>query len=173
MTRKFTKDSELAPMDRLTHRQLVLVEEYLLHGNIYEAARKAGYNGTTKEVIYNTGYKALRTKVVREAMAEIVAASMERAEVSVEKVLNDLERAKREAMIPFWDSNGNEKRDLPAFIKATELQGKYLKMFSDKIDLNVSGSLDVEHDLAKVPTEVLEKMLELYEQANGDAASDS
>lgn len=147
----------------LTIKQALFVEEYARNGmNGGEAAAVAGYNGN-KATLYNQARKLLQNRNVRDALANITRESMDNAQVTIEKILSDLELAKSEAMIPKWDANGNQKRDLSAFLKATELQGKYLKMFSDKVE--ITGKLDTTHDLSNVPTDVLNKMLKLYEKS--------
>ena len=159
------KDLEHA--GELTIKQALFVEEYVRNGmNGGEAAAVAGYNGN-KATLYNQARKLLQKPMVRKALQELTRKSMEAAEITVEKILADLELAKSEAMIPKMDANGNMKRELGSFLKATELQGKYLKMFSDKVE--ISGSVKTTHDLTDVPTEVLERMRKLYEQAAPDS----
>jgi hypothetical protein len=159
------KDLEHA--GELTIKQALFVEEYVRNGmNGAEAAQVAGYNGN-RATLYNQARKLLQKPMVRKALKELTRKSMEAAEITVEKILADLELAKSEAMIPKMDAQGNMKRELGSFLKATELQGKYLKMFSDKVE--ISGSVSTVHDLSNVPSDVLERMLKLYEQAAPDS----
>jgi len=158
------KFKDLEHLNKLTIKQALFVEEYVRNGmNGGDAAGVAGYNGS-KATLYCQARKLLQKKVVRDALAEITRQSMDAAQVTVERILADLELAKSEAMIPKADANGNMRRELGSFLKATELQGKYLKMFSDKVE--ITGSVSTSHDLSNVPTDVLNKMLKLYEKAN-------
>jgi len=160
---RLMKFKDLEHAGELTIKQALFVEEYVRNGmNGGEAAAAAGYNGN-KATLYNQARKLLQKKVVRDALAELTRKSMESANITVEKILADLELAKSEAMIPKADANGNMKRELGSFLKATELQGKYLKMFSDKVE--ITGNVSTSHDLSNVPSEVLERMLKLYEQS--------
>ncbi len=158
---------DLEHLEKLTIKQALFVEEYVRNGmNGGEAAAAAGYNGN-KATLYNQARKLLQKKVVRDALAELTRNAVEKAEVTVEKILSDLELAKSEAMIPKMDANGNLKRELGSFLKAVELQGKYLKMFSDKVE--ITGSVSTSHDLSNVPSDVLERMLKLYDKAAADS----
>lgn len=150
-------------LEMLTPKQAVFVEEYVRNGmNGVEAASVAGYKGT-RIVLAQQARKVLARRVVQEALKKITNIAMSKAEITVEKILADLELAKSEALIPKVDANGNMKRELSHFLKACELQGKYLKMFSDKVE--ITGTVKTEHDLSNVPTDVLERMLKLYEEA--------
>lgn len=160
---RLMKFKDMEHLGKLTIKQALFVEEYVRNGmNGAEAAGVAGYNGN-RLTLSNQARKMLQKKVVRDALAALSRNAADRAEVTVEKILADLELAKSEAMIPKADANGNTRRELGTFLKAVELQGKYLKMFSDKVE--ITANVSTSHDLSNVPSDVLEKMLKLYEKA--------
>ena len=148
----------------LTPKQAAFVLEYVRNGmNGTQAAIAVGYAPSSAHL---RAKEMLDNKFVEAALHAYVNEAATRSKVTVEKVLLDLELAKNLALEPYVDSNGNIKRDLGSFLKATELQGKYLKMFSEKINLNVEGSLETRQSMnvSDLTDEAIEKMLLVYEQ---------
>ena len=88
------------------------------HGTL--SAERAGY---AKASARTAAWKLLRVPKIRSRIMEIHAENMSRNFISIDKVLNDLEHDKALA---------RAKGDISSAIRADELQGKYLSMFSNK-----------------------------------------
>ena len=72
------------------------------------------------------------------------------AVITVEGVIRDLEKAKDLAInAERFDKHGNRVLDLSSYIRATELEGKYLKMFTDKIEMDVDGHAELVDYIAR------------------------
>ena len=119
----------------LTARQERFVAEYVICLNASQAALKAGYSENGAEV---TGCKLLKNPKVAAAIAAKQAAVAERLELTAEGVLSDLADLQAKA---------TEAGNFSAAIRAAELRGKHLGIFTDKVDLNVGGS--VTHELVR------------------------
>ena len=131
MTRKKTakrKPRSKSPSDSLTDLQRAFVFWYMTPGdtlyNATKAAKVAGYkdNESTLSV---TGHNNLRNHKIAAAIRERKKQLFSSAEVSVDKVLTDIEMVRQLAI-----RDGN----FAAALKASELHGKHLKMFADKIE---------------------------------------
>ncbi len=87
--------------------------------NAKGSAVAAGYSETSART---TGWNLTHRPDIRAAIGKIHKAQM--STVTPERILHDLEDEHSRAL---------EKGDLAAAIKATELQGRYLTMFSDRL----------------------------------------
>jgi phage terminase small subunit len=113
----------------LNPKQSRFVAEYLIDLNATQAAIRAGYSERTA---YSIGPENLKKPEIAAAIAEGQAKRAGIVEITAEKVLRDLESARHNAMATMeWG---------PA-IRACELQGKHIGMFSDKI-AHVGGGPD-------------------------------
>ena len=88
-------------------------------GNGTKAALAAGYS---EKGAYVRGSELLRNRKVAERIAELHKENMQRNMITVDKVLADLEHDKLMA---------REARQYAVAKACTELQGKYLAMFTD------------------------------------------
>jgi phage terminase small subunit len=105
----------------LTPKQARFVAEYVKDLNATQAAIRAGYSKRTAKAI---GCENLTKPDIAAAVAEKQGAIGERLELTAEKVLRDLEQARVNAMATLeWG---------PA-IRASELLGKHLGMFGDRV----------------------------------------
>tara|TARA_R110000868_G_scaffold342365_4_gene603201 strand:+ start:98 stop:499 length:402 start_codon:yes stop_codon:yes gene_type:complete len=104
-----------------TDKQKRFVEEYLLDNNATQAAIRAGYSARTAT---KSSSKLMAKADIRNAIEARMTRIAEKIDITVAKVLEDLERVRGKAEAE--DEFGNA-------LRATELQGKYLKMFTDKI----------------------------------------
>ncbi len=89
-----------------------------------EAARRAGYKGNDN-TLATVAAENLRKPAIRQEIDRRMALLMSNAKITVEKVLRDLEVTRVKALL---DCNYS------AAVRCLELQGKYLKMFSDRIE---------------------------------------
>ncbi len=112
---------------RFTPKQAAFVEWYCsaaVNMNGTEAARRAGYKGNDN-TLASVAVENLRKPAIRQEIDRRMALLMSNAKITVEKVLRDLEVTRVKALL---DCNYS------AAVRCLELQGKYLKMFSDRIE---------------------------------------
>ncbi len=92
--------------------------------NAKESARTAGYKGTD-ETLCVTGSRLLSIDNVSDAIAELVRKASAKTNITPEKVLFDLEAVRVLAI---------DRGQLATAARASELHGKYLKMFVDRVE---------------------------------------
>ena len=120
-----------------TEKQKRFVDEYLKDLNASAAARRAGYSTKTADRI---GPELLGKTCVSKLIAERIQKRQQRTESTQDMVLRNL-KALVDRSIRFDDAP-----HMQAALKANELLGKHLGMFTDKIklegELTVSGILE-------------------------------
>lgn len=106
----------------LNERQKLFVAEYLKDPNAKGAAIKAGYSEKTAEQI---GYQLLQKTSVAEAITKAQQKRERRTEITADKVLKALS-----------DIGFNEDKERTTDrLKALELIGKHLGMYTDKMEM--------------------------------------
>tara|TARA_R100001440_G_scaffold26515_1_gene43358 strand:- start:12 stop:365 length:354 start_codon:yes stop_codon:yes gene_type:complete len=95
-------------------------KEYLIDLNSAQACIRAGYSKKTARTI---GSKLLTKVDVQKEIDRLKAIREKRVELTAEKVLKDIERVRNKA-------EGSEQYNVS--LKASELQGKHLAMFTEK-----------------------------------------
>jgi len=121
----------------LTPKQSLFVKEYLVDLNATQAAIRAGYSENTARAI---GAENLTKPDIAAALSLAINARAAKVDISAEYVLqtikNTIERCAQAE--PVLDREGvptgEYKFDSTAVLKGSELLGKYLKLFTDKID---------------------------------------
>lgn len=139
--------------------------------DIVAAAKSAGYSARTSLHAEKTLMQMPPIKKRIDALTPDLERDLDfllhdKPGVSVDTVLNDLKTAKRYAQEIYYDAQGNQRRSIGEFIKCVELEGKYLKMFNDKIEVNLQNNVLNKVDLSNVPDEALDKIeaiLKTYE----------
>lgn len=130
----------------LTAKQDMFVKEYLIDLNATQAAIRAGYSEKTAEVI---GYENLRKPQIADAIEKAMQDRAEKVSITAENVLQSIldirDCATRK--IAITDKLGNSLGadamvDFNAGLKANELLGKHLKLFTDKVEH--TGTVTVE-----------------------------
>ena len=112
--------------------------EYLRNGGHgQKAAEAAGYQGDY-HTLGTRAHCLLKQDEIKEFMAGHAKAACEETQLTIQKVLADLEWAKDTAKLGYPTKEGL-RIDLTSYIKSTELQGKYLKMWVEKIELGGDG----------------------------------
>jgi len=123
---------------RLTPKQERFVAEYLIDLNATAAARRAGYSAKTADRI---GPELLGKTCVSQAIQEARKARQERTGITQDMVVDEL------AAIAFHEANDAPEAELKVSnkLKALELLGKHLGLFTDKAEANVKleGSMEV------------------------------
>jgi phage terminase small subunit len=147
---------------KLTAKQRKLVDEYLIIQNITKAAIAAGYSKKTASVL---GSETFKKPYVQEYYRSRIADITAKNDDKVSWVLSRLIETANADIRDFVDKNGIIKKldktvngrliqsirhtregvniQLQSQDKALELLGKYLSMWSDKVDVSVSGTQDV------------------------------
>ena len=110
----------------MNDKQKAFAVEYVKDRNATQAAIRAGYSSKTA---YSKGNQLLKIIEVQELIKEIDDAAAARAAVTVDKIVNRLNKIAEDPNTKAADK-----------IRADELLGKYLGMFTDKVQ--VSGQLD-------------------------------
>lgn len=129
---------------KLTAKQEAFCREYLIDLNGTQAAIRAGYSSKRADAI---GYENLRKPEIAAAIQKAMTDRAERVQRSADDVLKDIQRVKESCMAEAFDQQGNAvMADPKAALKALELEGRHLKMFTDKIEH--SGKVGLESLIA-------------------------
>jgi len=124
------------------------IEDYIIHLNATLAAKNAGYSERTAKQI---GAENLTKPVVKQAISLAIYERSLRSKITADQVLNDIEMIKRDAMqkivtvTPQADGTYSKLQVMAnhaGALKACELHGKHLKMWTDKIE--VGGDITVQ-----------------------------
>ena len=109
----------------ITEKQKLFILEYQKDGNATQAALRAGYSEKTA---YSIGQRLLKKPVIQKALEADLIARAERLTITADDVIRDLITIKDRCMTgkPF---------DARGAIKALELIGKNLGMFTNKIQV--------------------------------------
>ena len=134
-------------MTKFTAKQERFVEEYLIDLNATQAAIRAGYS---KKTSYSMGQRLLKNVEVAAAIAKAQGARSKRTGITQDYVLANivetLERCRQVRPVILADGSPamvetEDGKMAPAFkfdpanaLKAAELLGKHLVMFTDKVD---------------------------------------
>lgn len=114
-----------------SHRRFV--EAFLLQPNATAAYRAAGFKAKGNAA-QAAAYKILHRRDVQDAIEAAQAARSERLEMTQDRVLHELAKIALTRA-----TNELTFRDR---LRALQLLGQHLGLFSDRLDLNVSGRLD-------------------------------
>lgn len=112
---------------QLTDRQASFCREYVLDFNATQAAIRAGYSKNGAAV---QASQLLTNPNVQSHIATLAAKVCDKAEITAEEVLKGIKGI----------ATSKESRDGDR-LKAWELLGKYLKLFTDKVEVSASDSL--------------------------------
>ncbi len=138
-----------APKRALTDKQMAFCVWYtsaLVNMNATEAARRAGYKGSDT-TLSSTGAENMTKPAIRAEIDRRLAKAMSGADITVENVLRRLSVIGEKAL--------DDRKYAPA-AKCAELHGKYLKMFTDRIE-HVQDVEDMTTaELVRLLTEVCE-----------------
>lgn len=171
-------------MAKLTDKQQRFVDEYLIDLNATQAAIRAGYSAKTAD---QQGSRMLANVKVKQAVAEKQAQRSKRTGVNQDRVVLELAKVAFAKMTDIVDSNGKIKEDaspddlaciesikykesdneyggsverevkIASKLKALELLGKHLGMWSDKFNVTVEKSEKLDDIIAQLGGEGLEE----------------
>lgn len=155
-------------MAKLTKKQQMFVDEYLIDLNATQAAIRAGYSVKTAD---QQGSRMLTNVKVQQAVAESMAERSKRTGVNQDRVVLELAKIAFVKMTDVVDSDGRIKDEasgddlsciesikykktgnefggsverevkIASKMKALELLGKHLGMWNDKLDVNVTAPI--------------------------------
>lgn len=144
---------------KFTDLESAFIREYLVDKNASAAAKRAGYSEKTA---YSAGQRLLKKKKIRDAIDVLIGQQAKRTEITADKVLEgiskiafvDIRRAydkrgclKKASKLPedvaLAISGYDWKHDKVTFqrIRALELLGRHLKLFTDRLELDFSDRL--------------------------------
>lgn len=171
-------------MAKLTDKQQRFVDEYLIDLNATQAAIRAGYSVRTAN---EQGAQNLAKLSIQDAISKKMAARSRRTGVNAERVVLELAKVAFAKMTDIVDSNGRIKEDaspddlaciesikykesdneyggsverevkIASKLKALELLGKHLGMWSDKFNVTVEKSEKLDDIIAQLGGEGLEE----------------
>ena len=147
----------------MTDKQNAFVTEYLKDMNLTQAAIRAGYSPKTA---YSIGQRLMKNVEVSNAINSAMSERQQRTEITVDYVIDNLREIvdrtmqKKPVIVKgeqLTDENGLGVWcfDAKNAIKALELLGKHLNMFTDKIQANIKSDM---------PTTLAELMLADFEE---------
>lgn len=171
-------------MAKLTDKQRRFVDEYLIDLNATQAAIRAGYSAKTAD---QQGSRMLANVKIKQAVAEKQAQRSKRTGVNQDRVVLELAKVAFAKMTDIVDSNGRIKEDaspddlaciesikykesdneyggsverevkIASKLKALELLGKHLGMWSDKFNVTVEKSEKLDDIISQLGGEGLEE----------------
>lgn len=171
-------------MAKLTDKQQCFVDEYLIDLNATQAAIRAGYSAKTAD---QQGSRMLANVKVKQAVAEKQAQRSKRTGVNQDRVVLELAKVAFAKMTDIVDSKGRIKEDaspddlaciesikykesdneyggsverevkIASKLKALELLGKHLGMWSDKFNVTVEKSEKLDDIISQLGGEGLEE----------------
>ena len=169
---------------KLTDKQQRFVDEYLIDLNATQAAIRAGYSVRTAN---EQGTQNLAKLSIQDAISKKMAARSRRTGVNAERVVLELAKVAFAKMTDIVDSNGKIKEDaspddlaciesikykesdneyggsverevkIASKLKALELLGKHLGMWSDKFNVTVEKSEKLDDIISQLGGEGLEE----------------
>lgn len=116
---------------QLTEKQKRFCEEYLIDLNATQSYLRAGYKAKSSDIACAEGSKLLRNPKVAEYIKELRERQAKRTEVSSDEVVEELKK------VAFCDAKvlGRDK------VKALELLGQHLGMFTEKVSVTTEDKL--------------------------------
>ena len=139
----------------LTGKQALFVSEYLVVLNATQAALRAGYGARSART---NAYRLLQKPKVTEAIRRAVEARAERLQLSSEDVLRSIVDIRGRAV------TGGK---LTQALKANELLGKHLKLFTDRVEHSGPDGSSIEFSDIELSNRLLTLIAILEERANG------
>jgi len=118
---------------KMTDKQQAFCNEYLIDLNATQAAIRAGYSAKTARQVAQV---LLSNVNVQSSIHDAKQARVQRTQITSDDVLRDIKRVKDCAMTSKLDKDGADGMvDMSAALKALELLGKHLVMFTDKREI--------------------------------------
>ena len=148
----------------LTPKQERFCREYLKDLNASRAAKRAGYSVRTAA---QQGARLLKNANVRRRVSELKRGRAKRAGLTAAKVLADLSRLGAVCRSRAPKSAGHAH----AAIRDSELEGKHLGMFEERVHHELEGALIIQHEIVRNYQPPGEKPAEAKSKRPQDAAA--
>lgn len=143
---------------KLTDKQEAFVREYMIDLNATQAYIRAGYNVKSPDVAKANASRLLTNANVLARIEELQAERSKKLELDADWVLRRLKEISDKCMqaepVMTFDyesksmvETGEFQFDSTGANKATELIGKHLGMFKDKLDINANIGVTIIDDL--------------------------
>lgn len=121
----------------LTAKQAAFVQEYLVDLNATQAAIRAGYSKRTAEKI---GSENLQKPEIKDAIREAMDRREKRSNITQDFVLAELYKIATQGA----DDGPESSLKYSNKLKALELLGRHMAMFTDKSEVNASVAVTME-----------------------------
>lgn len=121
----------------LTAKQTAFVQEYLVDLNATQAAIRAGYSKRTAEKI---GSENLQKPEIKDAIREAMDRREKRSNITQDFVLAELYKIATQGA----DDGPESSLKYSNKLKALELLGRHMAMFTDKSEVNASVAVTME-----------------------------
>lgn len=132
-------------MAKLTPKQEKFIHEYLVDQNATQAAIRAGYN---KKTARQVGSENLSKPYIKKEIEKHSKKTLDKVDITVENVLQSIERTRQRLEDAMAVNDDMKATDLAALANATgkcnDQLGKYLKMYTDKVELEVTKMPQIE-----------------------------
>lgn len=119
-------------MSKLTEKQKRFCEEYLIDLNATQAYIRAGYKAKSNEIARVESHKLLTKPNIQHYIEELRSEQSKRTEITADKVLEELGAVAFNREI---ECIGRDK------VKALELIGQHLGMFTEKVSVTTEDKL--------------------------------
>lgn len=113
-------------MSKLTEKQKRFCEEYLIDLNATQSYLRAGYKAKSNEIARVESHKLLTKPNIQQYIEELREEQSKRTEITADKVLEELGSVGFNRNI---ECTGRDK------VKALELLGQHLGMFTEKVSI--------------------------------------
>lgn len=164
-------------MAKLTAKQELFCQEYIIDLNATQAAIRAGYSERTA---YSQGQRLLKKVEVLARVKELKSKRAEKLELDAYWVLKRLkdisDRSMQAEPVMEFDRESGEMVETGEYAfdsnganKATELIGKHIGMFDPKIKLQLQA-LEIKNQKTKKETEFIEERTKLIKGVKKDTS---
>lgn len=119
-------------MSKLTEKQKRFCEEYLIDLNATQSYVRAGYKAKSNEIARVESHKLLTKPNIQQYIEELRSEQSKRTEITADKVLEELGSV---AFNKDIECIGRDK------VKALELLGQHLGMFTEKVSIATEDKL--------------------------------
>ena len=162
---------------KLTPKQERFVQEYMVDLNAAAAARRAGYSPKNADRI---AYELLEKPHIKRAVIEATKEKTEKVQLDASWVLTRFKLISDRCVQgePVLDKDGEPtgewRFDAAGANKATEMIGKHLSMFTDKIQADIKAEVRQENtpDYTKLSMDELLQLRELLQKAQKETTQD-